>query len=740
MTRKILIDCQILQTADEKRGMGLYLYNLLENLTSKDMELIFILTSHLEISSSVKSYLEKRGRVIILELNTKTAHNPTYLRAFSQNTSVLTQNIEKKGLSDSLFFIPALFSDQIYPVFPEQDSIHKTILVHDLIPYLFHEDYFPDKQSLSCKDYLERYRTFYKSDYYFTNSDSTANDLASHLGMHEDRLVPILGAGSSRKDLEPKKPNLPDQLLKRFILMPSGDDFRKNNLMAAKAMTIVNSKSNKKYSLLVTSNFSEGTKNQLKSVNKDIHFTGVVSEEELLYLLQKSELVIFPTLYEGLGMPILEAREAGAKVACSDIQVFHEISDGTLNFFDPEDASDIAETIMRTVTKKTIKPTVNKNYSWPEVANKFTEFTKDLKPKKSQKKAKIAVFTPDPSSRSAIGLVTQYTHSELSKIYDVDYFFESGLYEYPPSRLNTIKYCQEEQDRKKIIQSILENKYDKVVYHIGNSEFHIHSILTALKKPGTIILHDTQLKGIFDLMVNKSIIPPERYLASEAIMQISGNQGESGFLETLVNGQESIVCHSNYSKEAVLKILTKGTKVSKLELPIRSPMLEPKSNKDTGSLNVGFGGILSADKGLDLLESLLKIPKIKITIFGFSGLSEDLVKKHKGKIKLKTNLTDYEFLNITKSMDLMINFRQNYNGETSLSVLNALSVGIPSIVNDIGWYSELPDEVAFKIKNSQQVVDTIKNICSSKLNNKSTLKCIDYIKYNHSIKDYIKGI
>jgi glycosyltransferase involved in cell wall biosynthesis len=522
--------------------------------------------------------------------------------------------------------------------------------------------------------------------------------------------------------------------------MPSGDDFRKNNLAAVKALSIINNKSSKKYSLLVTSSFSEGTKSNLKSVSKDIHFTGVISEEELLYLLQKSALVMFPTLYEGLGMPILEARETGAKVVCSNLEVFKEISDGTLNYFNPKDYTDIARAINTALKKKGSRGTMNKEYTWPEVAKKFLSFASSLKNKINTPKKRLAVFTPSPSSRSAIGLVTHYSHSELSKLYNVDYFFEDGLYNYKPSRLNTIKYCQREQNKKTLLEAVLANKYDKVIYHLANSEFHVHSILTALKHPGTIILHDTQLKGIFDLMVNRAIIPPERYVASRSIMELSGNDGRSGFIETLINNQNNIICHSEYAKGALADILdTPKTRITKLNLPVRVPTIYPEKASNKGGLTVGFGGILSADKGLELLEKVLKIKGVNATIFGFSGFSESFAKKYKNKINLKTNLTDYEFIQTTKSMDLTINYRKHYNGETSISVLEALSCGTPSIVKDMGWYSELPNKVAFKAKDEDQIVQYIKESIKSR-EGRGTKNYINYIKYNHSIRKYVEGL
>ena len=71
---------------------------------------------------------------------------------------------------------------------------------------------------------------------------------------------------------------------------------------------------------------------------KNFKFLGYVSTEELKYLYRNCEGFILPSFYEGFGLPPLEALEAGCKnVYLSNIEVFKEIYDGVVKFFDPND-------------------------------------------------------------------------------------------------------------------------------------------------------------------------------------------------------------------------------------------------------------------------------------------------------------------------------------------------------------------------------------------------------------------
>jgi glycosyltransferase involved in cell wall biosynthesis len=62
---------------------------------------------------------------------------------------------------------------------------------------------------------------------------------------------------------------------------------------------------------------------------------GFVPEEHLAPLYSGSELFIFPSIYEGFGMPVLEARACGARVLASDIPELREAGDDSVVFIEP---------------------------------------------------------------------------------------------------------------------------------------------------------------------------------------------------------------------------------------------------------------------------------------------------------------------------------------------------------------------------------------------------------------------
>jgi glycosyltransferase involved in cell wall biosynthesis len=70
-------------------------------------------------------------------------------------------------------------------------------------------------------------------------------------------------------------------------------------------------------------------------VSDRIHFTGFVSDDDLLQLYNACDLFVFPSYYEGFGLPVLEAMACGRAVACSDTSALPEVVDGAALLFDP---------------------------------------------------------------------------------------------------------------------------------------------------------------------------------------------------------------------------------------------------------------------------------------------------------------------------------------------------------------------------------------------------------------------
>jgi glycosyltransferase involved in cell wall biosynthesis len=80
-------------------------------------------------------------------------------------------------------------------------------------------------------------------------------------------------------------------------------------------------------------------------VPEGVEVRGLVPRDELVSLLRRAGGLVFPSLYEGFGMPIVEAMACGCPVACSNTTSLPEVAGDAARLFDPQDADDIAAAV-----------------------------------------------------------------------------------------------------------------------------------------------------------------------------------------------------------------------------------------------------------------------------------------------------------------------------------------------------------------------------------------------------------
>ncbi|OGV29484.1 MAG: hypothetical protein A3E88_00095 [Legionellales bacterium RIFCSPHIGHO2_12_FULL_35_11] len=85
-------------------------------------------------------------------------------------------------------------------------------------------------------------------------------------------------------------------------------------------------------------------------LKSQVIFTGYLKNSDLTYLMQNCSGVIFPSLYEGFGLPILEAMRAGVPVACSNTTSLPEVAGNGAIFFDPRVPTQIANAMKTLVS------------------------------------------------------------------------------------------------------------------------------------------------------------------------------------------------------------------------------------------------------------------------------------------------------------------------------------------------------------------------------------------------------
>ncbi len=714
----LIVDCQVFQSGAKDRGMGKYTYELLNHLgvvaNQNFSEVIFLFNSSLDVNENVEKMLTKQfinGKIEHLHLDLANNLVDTG-KVLKKNKNILNRYIVKSKFVKPKYLIPSLFLYEICPAFP--DNATKLLLFYDLIPYLYFERY-EQSEATYDQNYLERFNIVFEADVIYTISETVANDMSIFIGIPQDRLFNIDGSAVKRKHLSTKKPKAMNQVPGDYILMPSGEDLRKNNMRGVKGFKAFNDKHKGKYRLIITSTFTEETKKKLRDISKNVIFSGDVSEEELAWLYKNCASVYFPTEYEGLGMPILEGIDFNKPIACSNIAVFNEMSLDGFTYFDPHDEADMAQAIEESLSTKinsSAYKQISERFTWEESVKKLVKASREAQPniKTAKQKKRIAVVCPDPTGFSAIGKVVMESHYVMTQYFDIDYYFEAG----PNHRKIRVNLLPAVANCKNIseLDSELTSKYEAVVYHVGNSEYHLQTVTKALTIPGIVIFHDTNLRGLYDSLHEHGYISDDRKRAEKKLDSLLNSK--SKMIGSIANNQKAILCHSLYAKKAIEDVLTKNVPVSSANLPVSASVLNSQSVKKR-HMNIGLAGILAEIKGTKFIDLLLESKYFngaKIFLIGHTFLNDAEVKRLRGlkQIEFIGDPTDLEFQTYLSKLDILINYRERYNGETSLSTLEALRHGVVPVVRSIGWYSELPDEIIKKAKTSNEVLPLVRSL------------------------------
>jgi glycosyltransferase involved in cell wall biosynthesis len=213
---------------------------------------------------------------------------------------------------------------------------------------LFYPQYFDD-QTLSAR---RLYYSFYKdrADLIFAISQFTKDTLVERLGIEPERIVVTHLAAD---ELDPEA--LGEDIVAwarshgRYLVYPSKLWAHKNHANLIKAMgRVAPLFREKRVKLLFTGGFSPSDRKYLVDLAETcravdlIDIVGFLPKAKLQALIRHAEMMVFPSLFEGFGMPVLEAMQLGCPVVASRAGSLHEICGDAMLPILPEDADDIA--------------------------------------------------------------------------------------------------------------------------------------------------------------------------------------------------------------------------------------------------------------------------------------------------------------------------------------------------------------------------------------------------------------
>mgnify|MGYP005853213397 FL=1 len=248
---------------------------------------------------------------------------------------------------------------------------NKIVTIHDIIHLKYPVSY-------SYRKYYEiTFPLMIKNaKHIITVSEFSKNEISNHFSINLNK-ISVVYNGVDEK-FKPKKM----QNQERYLLGVSSVAYHKNFVKLIEAFLLLKDKDVKLYIVggFNTKIFGKDSLEILNIVknNKNIVFLGRVSDDKLVELYSNAICFVYPSLYEGFGIPPLEAQSCGCPIVISDIPVFREIYRESAMFFNPYNPEDIAQKIIKVINDSSLREKLRqkgfenaKQYKWESSAKQF---------------------------------------------------------------------------------------------------------------------------------------------------------------------------------------------------------------------------------------------------------------------------------------------------------------------------------------------------------------------------------
>lgn len=304
-------------------GIGTYIRSLLTTM-QQDMDITAILP---------EGFYEEEYR------NLKSISSKASIYSVYEQIDIYSKLIKTKNSFFHVphYNIPLLFRGRMF------------VTVHDLIHLKFPQ-LLPNKAALIYSKFMLN-QIGNKAEKIIAVSQNTKNDLMDILNIPEDKIYVIYNGLTKNRaynidNVTVVKTLKRHGITKKYLLYVGNVRPHKNIDRLLEAFNIVHSKIND-IELVITGAVKGDFRNKSQ---KDIILTGFVSDEDLYCLYNNAEAFVFPSLYEGFGFPPLEAMQHGIPVVCSNSSSLPEIVGDAALMFDPYEAEDISDKIVKVLT------------------------------------------------------------------------------------------------------------------------------------------------------------------------------------------------------------------------------------------------------------------------------------------------------------------------------------------------------------------------------------------------------
>jgi len=262
----------------------------------------------------------------------------------------------------------------------------KILTVHDLAYYLPEYNAYKFLDNFYMKFMIKS--SCRRADKIIAISKNTKKDIIQILKINKEKIKVVYEASDekfkrlNKKDLAELKKKYD---LTRFIFYSGSISPRKNIKRLIKAFEIIKNKLN--LDLIITGNKLWKNKKEMALIkqNPKIKVLGNVSDQDLVALYNLAEVYVYPSLYEGFGLPILEAQACGCPVITSNKSSLPEVGGHSVVYINPLKTEEMSKAIEKVVSNKKLRENLIKKgyknikrFSWDKTAKEVLDLIKNV--------------------------------------------------------------------------------------------------------------------------------------------------------------------------------------------------------------------------------------------------------------------------------------------------------------------------------------------------------------------------
>jgi glycosyltransferase involved in cell wall biosynthesis len=665
-------------------------------------------------------------------------------------------------LNTSLF--EGLGDDAIVSIGSFTTQLPTAVIFYDLIPLIYQSIYLDNP--VSKRWYLKKLDHLRRADMLLSISASSGREAVEHLGFPEEKVVNVSTACNSHF-----QPNTVGDsvrmyfqktygLNRPFVMYTGGIDHRKNIEGLIRAYAKLPEAVRCEHQLAVVCSMQPHDRQRLEYLAKtsglkkhELALTGFVPEENLIDLYNLCKVFVFPSWHEGFGLPALEAMACGRAVIGSNTSSIPEVIGRADALFDPFDDEAIARKIEEVLTNDAYRAelerhglTQAKKFSWEQTARRAWQALEAFvasRPRASSalsvtvRRPRLAYVSPLPPEQSGIADYSAELLPELARHYEIEVVVVQNEVSDPWVRANCpirdVNWFRSNARR-----------FDRVLYHFGNSVFHSHMFDLLGEFPGIVVLHDFFLSGIIAHMDVHGQTPggwaralvhahgwpalQARYQTKDIDDVISAYPCNLNILQQA----QGVIVHSEYSRQLARKWYGPNVAEDWAVIPhLRVPAIMTDHHAARRALGLeendfivcSFGILNPAKLNHRLLAAwlaspLANDPHCRLVFVGQNDRGDygiELVRSiRRSSAASRIIITGWAdaatYQTWLAAADIGVQLRTLTRGETSGAVLDCMNHGLATVVNAHGSMADCPADAVWKLPDKysdEQLIEAL---------------------------------